>query len=191
MPHVQTRHVLGMGFFLMGCGLLYSRNVAADIDFWHLVWMRAAQAAPLALLFVPISVLAYQTIPQRMQGDAAALFTMFRNVSGSIGISLSTALVTSRTQSHMAHLQPHLTQSSDAFRNTIAQLAHGIQGLGIAASDATQTALGRTYQTLIAQAGLLAYMDVFLYCALLAFLFVPFTFLFSPVKKAGGPPGGH
>ncbi len=29
-------------------------------------------------------------------------------------------------------------------------------------------------------------MDVFLYCALLAFAFVPFTFLFSPVKKAGG-----
>jgi len=28
-------------------------------------------------------------------------------------------------------------------------------------------------------------MDVFLYCALLAFAFVPFTFLFSPVKKAG------
>jgi MFS transporter, DHA2 family, multidrug resistance protein len=171
--------------------LLYSRNVAADIDFWHLVWMRAAQAAPLALLFVPISVLAYQTIPQRMQGDAAALFTMFRNVSGSIGISVCTALVTSRTQTHMAYLQPHLSQSSDAFRNTIAQLSHSIQSFGVAAGDATQTALGRTYQTLIAQAGLLAYMDVFLYCALLAFLFVPFTFLFSPVKKAGGAPGGH
>ena len=30
--------------------------------------------------------------------------------------------------------------------------------------------------------GLLAYMDVFLYCAILAFVFVPFTFLFSAVK---------
>jgi DHA2 family multidrug resistance protein len=46
------------------------------------------------------------------------------------------------------------------------------------------------YQNLIAQAGLLAYMDVFFYCALMAFAFVPFTFLFSPVKKAGGP-GAH
>ena len=191
MPHVQTRHLLGWGFFAMGCGLLYSRNLTGDIDFWHLVWIRAAQAAPLALLFVPVSVLAYQSIPQRMQGDAAALFTMFRNVSGSVGISVSTALITSRTQTHMAYLQPNLSQSSDNFRNTIAQLSHSIQSFGTSASDATQTALGRAYQTLIAQAGLLAYMDVFLYCAILAFAFVPLTFLFSPVKKAGGAPGGH
>jgi DHA2 family multidrug resistance protein len=192
MPYVQTRYLFGLGFFLMGCGLLYSRNVAADIDFWHLMWMRAAQAMPLALLFVPVSVLAYKTIPQRMQGDAAALFTMFRNVSGSVGISVSTALITSRTQTHMAYLSPHLSQSDANFRNTIAQIAHALQSYGTAASDATQVALGRTYQTLIAQAGLLAYMDVFLYCALLAFAFVPFTFLFSPAKKpSGAPPGGH
>jgi DHA2 family multidrug resistance protein len=46
----------------------------------------------------------------------------------------------------------------------------------------------RTYSTLIEQASFLAYKDVFLYCAFLAFGFVPLTFLFSPVKakrKAG------
>ncbi len=189
MPHVQTRYLLGAGFFLMGCGLLYSRNIAADIDFRHLVWLRAAQAAPLALLFVPASVLAYQTVPQRLQGDAAALFTMFRNVAGSVGISMSTALVSSRTQIHMANLSTHLSRSDSTFRSSLSQLTHAIQGLGAATGNATQAALARTYQTLIAQAGLLAYMDVFLYCALLAFAFVPFTFLFSPVKKAGGAPG--
>jgi MFS transporter, DHA2 family, multidrug resistance protein len=189
MPHVQTRYLLGIGFFLMGCGLLYSRNIAADIDFNHLVWLRAVQAMPLAFLFVPASVLAYQSVPQKLQGDAAALFTMFRNVAGSVGISLSTALVTSRTQSHMAYLSTHLSRSDSTFRNTLSQLTHAIQNLGTITGSAAQTALGRTYQTLIAQAGLLAYMDVFFYCAVLAFAFVPFTFLFSPVKKAGGAPG--
>jgi DHA2 family multidrug resistance protein len=190
MPHVQTRHLLAMGFVLMGCGLLYSRNVAADIDFRHLVWIRAAQAMPLALLFVPASVLAYQTVPQKLQGDAAALFTMFRNVAGSVGISVSTALITSRTQTHMAYLSTHLSRSDSIFRNTLSQLANTIQNLGTTTGNASQAALGRAYQTLIAQAGLLAYMDVFLYCAVLAFAFVPFTFLFSPVKKAGAT-GGH
>ena len=55
-------------------------------------------------------------------------------------------------------------------------------------SDATRAAMNQTYQTLIAQAGFLAYKDVFLYCALLAFAFVPLAFLFSPMKatrKAG------
>jgi MFS transporter, DHA2 family, multidrug resistance protein len=189
MPHVQTRHLLAFGFLLMGCGLLYSRSIAPDIDFRHLVWLRATQAMPLAFLFVPASVLTYQTVPQKLQGDATALFTMFRNVAGSVGISVSTAIISSRTQTHMAYLSTHLSRSDSTFRTTLSQLTHAIQDLGTATGNATQAALGRTYQTLIAQAGLLAYMDVFLYCALLAFAFIPFTFLFSPVKKAGGTAG--
>jgi DHA2 family multidrug resistance protein len=186
MPHVQTRYLLGFGFSLMGCGLLYSRLIAPDIDFRHLVILRAAQALPLAFLFVPASVLAYQSVPQQLQGDATALFTMFRNVAGSIGISLSTAFIATRTQVHMAYLSEHLSHSNSTFQNTLSQLSAAIKGLGASAGDATQAALRQTYQTLVAQAGLLAYMDVFLYCALLAFAFVPFTFLFSPVKKPGG-----
>jgi DHA2 family multidrug resistance protein len=45
---------------------------------------------------------------------------------------------------------------------------------------------------LIAQAGFLAYKDVFLYCAIAAFAFSPLTLFFSPLKKSGGAaPGGH
>jgi DHA2 family multidrug resistance protein len=86
-------------------------------------------------------------------------------------------------------LSTHLSHSDSTFRAELSQLTHAIQGLGAATGNATQSALAQTYQTLIAQAGLLAYMDVFLYCALLSFAFVPFIFLFSPVKKAGGAPG--
>jgi DHA2 family multidrug resistance protein len=191
MNRLQTRYLLGIGFLLMGCGLLYSRDITPDVGFAHLVILRAAQAAPLAFLFVPASVLAYQTVPQRLQGDAAALFTMFRNVAGSVGISVSTALITSRTQVHMAYLSSHLSRSDANFSNALAQLTGAIRNFSMVTGDAAQAALGRTYQTLIAQAGLLAYMDVFLYCALLAFAYVPFTFLFSPVKKAAAASGGH
>jgi DHA2 family multidrug resistance protein len=136
-------------------------------------------------------VLTYQTVPKRLQGDATALFTMFRNVAGSVGISLSTALITSRTQVHMAYLSYHMTNASPNFRSTVSQFARAIQSFGSSAAASTQSAMGQLYQTLIAQAGLLAYKDVFLYCAMLAFAFVPFTFFFSPVKKAGGPGAGH
>jgi DHA2 family multidrug resistance protein len=140
---------------------------------------------------VPLSVLTYQTVPRRLQGDATALFTMFRNVAGSVGISLSTALITSRTQVHMAYLAYHTANVDPSFRGTLTQVARAIQNLGSSAAASTQSALGQTYQTLIAQAGFLAYEDVFLYCALVAFAFVPFTFFFSPVKKAGGPGAAH
>jgi DHA2 family multidrug resistance protein len=187
MPHVQTRFIVTLGFMVLGSSLLYSRSIAPDIDFRHLVAIRAAQSLGIGFLFVPLSVLTYQTVPRRLQGDATALFTMFRNVAGSVGISVSTALITSRTQVHMAYLSYHMTNTNPNFSATVKQIARAIQGLGSSAAASAQNALGQTYQVLIAQAGLLAYKDVFLYCALLAFAFVPFTFFFSGVKKAGGP----
>ena len=70
-----------------------------NIDYDTLAKMRAAQSLGIALLFVPISTLSYATLPKELNSDAAALYTMFRNVSGSVGISLSTERrVTERTQ---------------------------------------------------------------------------------------------
>jgi DHA2 family multidrug resistance protein len=107
---------------------------------------------------------------------------MFRNVAGSIGISVSTALIQTRTQVHMAYLSANLSTVDPAVRQTLAEIASAIRNLGAVAGDATQAAMRNTYQTLIAQAGFLAYKDVFLSCALLAFAFVPLAFLFSPAK---------
>ncbi len=191
LPRVQTRFVLTFGFLVLGCSMLYSRTLAPDIDFRHLMFMRITQSLGIGFLFVPLSILAYGTLPRDLQQDATALFTMFRNVLGSVGISVTTALVTSRTQVHMAYLGYHTSHANPNFRDALSQLSRAIQGFGVTASVAAQKAVGQAYQTLIAQASYLAYKDVFLYCALLAFAFTPLTFLFSGVKKGGGPPGAH
>ena len=112
LPVVQTRFLIAFGFVLLGASLLYSHTLTPDIDFITLSLMRMAQTVGLAFLFVPISTITYATLPKEQNGDAAALFTMFRNVAGSIGISAATAMVTQRTQIRMAHL----VRASDAVR---------------------------------------------------------------------------
>ncbi len=189
MPYVQTRLILAVGFMVLGSAMLYSRHIPPDVSFGHLVLVRATQSLGIGFLFVPTSVLAYLTTPKPLQGDATALFTMFRNVAGSIGISVSTAEVQSRTQVHMAYLSAHLSQANPTVRSALSHLSTTIQNLGTVAGSASQAAMGQVYRTLIAQAGFIAYQDVFLYCALLAFAFVPLTFLFSNAKatrQAGG-----
>ncbi len=191
LPRVQTRFILTAGFLVLGSSMLYSRTITPDIDFRHLMYVRVGQSLGIGFLFVPMSILAYSTLPRDLQQDATALFTMFRNVLGSVGISVSTAMITSRTQVHMAYLSYHTSQANPNFRDLLSQLGRAIQGLGDTASAASRNAFGQAYQTLIAQASFLAYKDVFLYCALLAFVFTPLTFLFSGVKKAGGASGAH
>jgi DHA2 family multidrug resistance protein len=186
MRWFQARFIIMTGFFLLGCALLYSRKISPDIDFTHLVMLRAAQSLAIGFLFVPTSTMAYLTLPRQLQGDATALFTMFRNIFGSIGISLSTALITTRTQAHMVYLAGHLGSTDPGYADVLARTVAAVKFYSLVVGDATQTALGYLYQTLIAQAGLLAYMDIFLYCALVSFAFVPFAFFFSPVKASGG-----
>ncbi len=109
MKVVQTRFIVMFGFAFMARALFYSSRLAPDIDFRTLVLMRSLQTAALGFLFVPISTIAYLTLPQKYRSDGAALFSMFRNVFGSLGISLSTAAITERTQADQAHLSGFMT----------------------------------------------------------------------------------
>ena len=190
MPRMQTRYFLTIGFFVLGCAMLFSRNMAPDIDFPHLVLLRASQSVGIGFLFVPASVLAYQTVPQRLQGDATALFTMFRNVAGSVGISVSTAADhLENSDAHGLSVEP-LEPSRSEFPRDLVAGHRGHQGPRYGGRRCHPGGNGPAGKPLIAQAGMLAYMDVFLYCAILAFAFVPFTFLFSPVKASGGAGAG-
>jgi DHA2 family multidrug resistance protein len=190
MKVVQTRLLVATGFLIMGFAFIYSSHISPNISFGTLVLMRAAQAAGLAFLFVPISTAAYATLAREVQGDATSLFTLFRNLFGSIGISISTALITTRTQIHSANLSRLDTPLHAPFRVLEAQYARTLQGLGHTAAAAQHTALGRLYQVLRTQTSVSAYTDVFLLCAVLAFSAVPLAFLFSATKRSMGAPAG-
>jgi DHA2 family multidrug resistance protein len=185
MPYVQTRFIIATGFVLLGSALVYSHTLVPNIDYKTLVLFRIAQSVALGFLFVPVTTLAYVTLPQALNRDASALFTMFRNIAGSIGISLSTTIISERRQVNMAHLSGNLSPLSQNYNETLAQIAHTFQGQGLPAPDALQMAGRYLYQTLVSQATILAYLDAFAIYAVLAFAFVPLTFLFSPVKSAG------
>jgi MFS transporter, DHA2 family, multidrug resistance protein len=176
---------------LLAAALIYARTLTPNIDYDTLVKLRSAQSVAIGFLFVPVTTLAYLTVPTALNNDASALFTMFRNVAGSIGISVSTALIRERSQAWMAHLSGHLSPLSQNYQDTLQRNAQQIVDMsGVPFAQAMQTATGQLYETFISQATILAYIDVFgllaCYCAALA----PLALLFSPVKASGGG-GGH
>jgi MFS transporter, DHA2 family, multidrug resistance protein len=189
MRVIQTRFIIAAGFFIMGCAFVYSSRLAANIDFKTLMMMRGAQTAALAFLFVPISTIAYTTLPRELNGDATALFTMFRNVFGSIGVSVSTAMITERTQIHQSYLARWASPFHQPFNELIARSEHTLTAMGRAASAVHDIAVGNAYQVFRVQASVLAYSDVFLLAAVVAFAVVPFCFFLS--GKKGGVGAAH
>ncbi|PVX61373.1 DHA2 family efflux MFS transporter permease subunit [Paraburkholderia unamae] len=190
MPHIQTRMLVAMGFILLTVALIYARTLTPDIDYETLVKLRSAQSLAIGFLFVPVTTLAYLTVPKELNNDASALFTMFRNVAGSIGISVSTALIRERSQAWMAHLSTHMSPFSQNYQDTLARDAQTIvQSTGAPLAQAMQTANGHLYETLVSQATILAYIDVFGILACFCVIFAPLALFFSPVKASGS--GGH
>jgi DHA2 family multidrug resistance protein len=189
LPKIPTRYLITIGFTIMGFALLYSGRLVPDMTFLHLASLRAAQTVGLAFMFVPISTIAYASLPRELNGDAAALYTMFRNVSGSIGISTATALITQRTQTREAYLSTWMTPLNQPYNTLIQQDRAALLSMGHAAATTESTARGLIYQTFHTQASVLAYSDVFNICAIAAFAIVPFTFLFSNYKPGAGARG--
>jgi DHA2 family multidrug resistance protein len=193
LPKIPTRLLVTTGFTIMGFSLLYSSRLTPNMSFEHLALIRAGQTLGLAFMFVPISTIAYSSLPRELNGDAAALYTMFRNVSGSVGISTATALITTRTQVREAYLSRWLTPLNQPYNALVEQYQRTLVGMGHAPSTTKDTAVGLIYQTFHTQASVLAYSDVFAICSVAAFLIVPMTFLFSNYKPAAGarPSAGH
>ncbi len=185
---VPTRYLIALGFFLMGCALVYSSSLNPQIDFRTLVYIRCAQTAALAFMFVPISTIAYATVPRALNGDASALFTMSRNVLGALGISIANSQVTERTQVREAYLAHWATPFRPPFEAYLQRYRTLAQAGGVPTSQLNAGAMHNALQQFRMQAQVLAYNDVFSIVAILSFLIVPLCFLFSPV--VGGKRGG-
>ena len=183
---VPTKYVIALGGLSLAGAAVYSMNLVPQLDFYHLVLFRASQTAALALLFVPISTIAYATVPQHLNGDASALFSMARNFMGGIGISVSTALVTEHEQIRQSYLIEHATVVNQPYNVLLQQVQQGLIGLGQAAGQA-QAEINQMLQT---QVAVLAYNDVFLVTAGLALVMIPPALFMSGIKtKSSG--GAH
>jgi DHA2 family multidrug resistance protein len=187
MSFVPTKYVIAGGGLALGAALIFSMNLVPALDFYHLALFRAAQTSALALLFVPISTIAYATVPAALNGDATALFSMARNVFGGIGISVSTALVTEHLQIRQAHLVDHLGAANQPYNDLLQQVQHGLVDAGHTAAQAMLMAPGQVFEMLQSQSAVLAYNDVFLLTALMSFVMIPTALCMSGLKaKSSG-----
>ena len=187
MGFIQLRFLVMVGFATLSLSMFLAHQWPPDVNFGTLVAVRTVQTVGLAFLFVPISTLAYLTMPRSQSSDGAALYTMFRNVAGSIGISVVTALVSNAQQGHMFYLSQHLNPLDQGYAIDLPRITAGLARIGEPASAAA----GYIYRQLQTQAVMMGYNDVYLWCAVAAILMVPLCWFFSSGKGGGRAPAAH
>jgi DHA2 family multidrug resistance protein len=119
------------------------------------------QGLGFAFLFVPIQTLAYSDLPPGKSNKASALINLMRNLGGSVGISVGSALLARHSQIHQTYLVSHLTATATAFQNQLKSLSSHLAASGIDSVDANRRALATISTEMQRQATMLSYLDVF------------------------------
>jgi len=170
----QGAAMLGLTMFLLG---RVNLNMSPETVIWPIVISGFA----ITSIFVPMTTFSVATIKRENIGDAAGLTSLVRNLGGSVGISVVTALVTRSTQAHQALMLGHLTNFDAPFRDHLATLQHS---LAAQSGQAAQSqAYGMIYQTLQQQAALWAYVENFRFLVPICLALAPIILLFKKAKK--------
>lgn len=185
ISRVQARYLVTAGLLLCAIGMWHTMQFTPQTDYRTFVWMRITQMIGLPLLFVPISTLAFHHIPKEKSNKASALFSMFRNLGGSVGIAITTALVLRQSQEHQAYLSEHLSPYDPVYQDLLARTTQ--------ATGSVDVATGQIYQTLLEQASLLAYIDAFEFMAAMMIIAAVAALVMLPKNdpRAGGPMAAH
>lgn len=149
----------------------------------HFFWPLVVRGFGLGLLFVPITTLSLSTLVGKDIGDGAAFTGMTRQLGGSFGIAIITTMIARFTQQHKVDLLPNIS----AVNLQVQERIQGLKMMFISKGYAANEALDKAYKILevsvMKQATVLSYMDIFLYLGVLFLLCIPFVLL---IKKGAG-----
>ncbi len=154
--------------------------------------LRAAQlvrALGMPLVIVPITTLATSRIAPEQSGSASALYNMFRNLGGSIGIALLATELDLREKLHSLRIGESVTGFSSAASERLTALAQGFASRGAEVLHAGTQALGALAGIVRREAYVMAYSDCFFILGALLLAMVLLVWMCSPAK--GATLGGH
>ncbi|MDD3905263.1 MAG: DHA2 family efflux MFS transporter permease subunit [Candidatus Omnitrophica bacterium] len=174
---ILSRRFDGRIFFVLGMSILgvacfYMAGINLQIGIFSMLVPTIAIGFGISTAFVPLSVLAVGNLANKDMGNGSGLFNLMRNIGGSIGIAMTTTMLSRMSQVHQTFLVGHLTPYDAVYRQTS-------QAMGRGMGD------GLIYQNLLRQSALLAYIDSFYSFGAMAILCAFTVFLFRKVKNTG------
>jgi DHA2 family multidrug resistance protein len=181
---VQPRYLMAFAMACVGLAMWQMTGIDADTSFGWFAWLRITQVVALPLLFVPINTVAYSELAPQDTGQGSSLINVARNLGGSIGISMASTMLAQRAQFHQARLAEHVFPSSLNYQ----QLSHSLGqyfSQGGNAGEANGRVMGWIGQTILSQATLMSYLDVFWSAAIFAALMIPVTLIMKNVNLSG------
>jgi len=161
LRRLDARLLLTAGLVLFSGSSFMNATLTNLTAYEQLRWAQLVRAAGMPLVIVPITTLATSQIGPEQSGSASALFNMFRNLGGSIGIALLATQLDLREKLHSCRLGESVSLFSSATAERVTALMQGFITRGAEAVTAGQQALGALAGIVRREAWVMAYRDCF------------------------------
>jgi MFS transporter, DHA2 family, multidrug resistance protein len=113
---IEARTLIISGLSLTCLSLFYMTGWTDQTGVPEIVTLSIIQGFGFGLVFVPLSTVAFLTLPNHLRTDGTSMLTLMRNVASSIGISIVIAQLTEGSRRVYAVLSQHITPFNHAMQ---------------------------------------------------------------------------
>ena len=179
---IDARWLISTGFIIAGISIFLFGSINLEIGVSNIALPNFLQGIGMSMIFVPLSTISTGALPNEQIGSGTGIYNLMRNLGGSIGISVVTSVVARRAQAHQTTLVAHITAYDQAVQQHLASMQHALAPAS-GSVQAAQQALGASYQAVIRQSTLLAYIDDFRWLALVSVFCLIAVFFLKRVPR--------
>src|SRR4029434_2290258 len=141
VTRIDQRAMLAFGCLLNAASLYMMTTLTLGMDYWALALPRFIQGFAAGFIYVPLSTLTLATVRREKLVNATALYSMARNLGGSVGIAVVTTLLAQRSQFHQTTLVSHVTAWDPVTRERLTRWAGHFMNRGSEAFTAERHAI--------------------------------------------------
>lgn len=175
---IDARFVVAAGFAITAVSQWQMAHWSLEADSYHFILSGLIQGLGMGLVFIPLNVTAFSTLPPRQRTDGASLLNLVRSLGASVGISVTTILLSRSIQINHQELGSHVT--AQTFAGLDLSAVDRFQPLGEAGLAMIDAEINR-------QAAMIGYVNDYWLMMWMALAAVPFAFLMRPAKSSAAP----
>jgi DHA2 family multidrug resistance protein len=169
---LDARLEIAIGLAMFAAGSWWMGDLNQYAGFWDIFGPRTLQGFALGFLFVPLTTASLAGISRSAMSNATGLYTLVRQLGGSLGIALLELIEERREDLAQATLAANVTLANPAVSSMLG-----------AAPDRTR-ALSNIAGLVVQNSTVIAYDYVFRFCAIVFLISIPTVLLLSKPKPA-------
>jgi len=173
IDRVDPRWLIMVGILVFTLGSYQTTQYSLVMGIGWVIFPMILQGIGLGMVFIPLSTLAFSTLPQRYSAEAAGMYSLMRTIGSGIGVSIVATVLTSHAQVAWHNVGGLLQPYNSA-------MAPYLNSLGL--NEQSPQAAGILAQELARQSQMIGFLDAYIFVTVAFAAMTPMVFIMKNIR---------